>query len=256
LNNAMLTCIHAYSLRCLLQEQLLLEHCSQQCQAAGVAAAANSNNNTFGQLLRIFKMKMLPNRQNLISTNDPQATSVMLSWVMLSPFVSLELLDRQQGVALGTTVPKLNQLLTALAGGFVIIGATIALGLHLKAVFLVWTTSLWAKSCVAILAIAAVGVLMEVVAGLNRRLRVAAAPRNPPPAIERRNNHPHPIKATVRPTVKLDDSRGFVQHSTFDCLDVRADVYHYSSDRRIMWGPHTCRHTDITATNEEREVAD
>ncbi|GIM16312.1 hypothetical protein Vretimale_18904, partial [Volvox reticuliferus] len=41
--------------------------------------------------------------------------------------------------------------------------------------------------------------------------------------------------ATVRPTVKLDDSRGFVQHSTFDCLDVRADVYHYSSDRRIMW---------------------
>ncbi|GIL75024.1 hypothetical protein Vretifemale_4872, partial [Volvox reticuliferus] len=114
--------------------------------------------------------------QNLISTNDQQATSVMLSWVMLSPFVSLELLDRQQGVALGTTVPKLNQLLTALAGGFVIIGATIALGLHLKAVFLVWTTSLWAKSCVAILAIAAVGVLMEVVAGLNRRLRVAAAP--------------------------------------------------------------------------------
>ncbi|GIL63376.1 hypothetical protein Vafri_17445 [Volvox africanus] len=223
------------------QEKVLVLAAAQQQQSqwqSGAATSSTTNNNDNDNgLSTILMKKMRPTTEWLLNNNvtrDYLGASVCS--LVLTPFLTMEFLEQVQDVPIATITPSRDQVLVAASSAFLLWMASSTIPITFSPIILRVCTSLWARSCMFIIAFLGLLAFMTVLGIINQRwcFVAASAGRNPPAAERPR---PHPIKATVRPIVKLDDSRGFVQHSTFDCMNVRADVYDYCSEQRIkMWG--------------------
>ncbi|GLI61879.1 hypothetical protein VaNZ11_004390 [Volvox africanus] len=218
------------------QKVLVLAAQQQQSQWQSRAAASVKNDNNNNGHINILMKKTRQTIEWLLNWRVSPYVAHPLCSLLVTPIMTIELLQNSHQVPLETTTPNLDQILIAASSGFLTsVACFIALPFSLMP-FLRVCTSLWAKSCIYIIALSSASALLVALISFNKRWCVVVASGPNPPAVE--GPRLHRIKTTIRPAVKLDDDiRAFVQHTTFDCMNVRADVYDYCSDQRIkMWG--------------------
>ncbi|GIL63406.1 hypothetical protein Vafri_17443 [Volvox africanus] len=139
------------------QEKVLVLAAAQQQQSqwqSGAATSSTTNNNDNDNgLSTILMKKMRPTTEWLLNNNvtrDYLGASVCS--LVLTPFLTMEFLEQVQDVPIATITPSRDQVLVAASSAFLLWMASSTIPITFSPIILRVCTSLWARSCMFIIA--------------------------------------------------------------------------------------------------------